>query len=133
MVQQDGFPVFVAFLEVFPHWSEVAILRESLPAGAVRCLRASPLHPKSRRRRHPKRLERLADGRIRYRLRHVFQDGTRAILFDPLAFIENLYALVPPPRANPVTYHGVLAPNAAWRARVPPCRFHQSALFTRAP
>ncbi|MHC4945656.1 MAG: transposase [Planctomycetota bacterium] len=67
-----------------------------------------------------KRLERLPDGRIRYRLRHAFHDGTRAILFEPCTFIEKLCALVPPPRANLVTYHGVLAPNAAWRARVVP-------------
>jgi len=67
-----------------------------------------------------KRLELLPDGRVRYRLRHVFHDGTRSILFDPLTFIEKLCALVPPPRANLVTYHGVLAPNAAWRARVTP-------------
>jgi hypothetical protein len=67
-----------------------------------------------------KRLERLPDGRIRYRLRRAFHDGTRAILFDPLTFIEKLCALVPPPRANLVTYHGVLAPNAAWRSQVVP-------------
>jgi hypothetical protein len=67
-----------------------------------------------------KRLERLADGRIRYRLRHPFHDGTRAVIFDPLTFIEKLCALVPPPRANLVTYHGVLAPNAAWRRLVVP-------------
>ena len=67
-----------------------------------------------------KRLERLADGRVRYRLRHPFHDGTRAVIFDPLTFIEKLCALVPPPRANLLTYHGVLAPNAAWRARVIP-------------
>jgi hypothetical protein len=66
------------------------------------------------------RLERLADGRVRYRLRHAFLDGTRALLFDPLTFIEKLCALVPPPRANLLTYHGVLAPNAKWRARVTP-------------
>jgi hypothetical protein len=67
-----------------------------------------------------RRLERLQDGRVRYRLRHPFHDGTRAVLFDPLTFIEKLCALVPPPRANLVTYHGVLAPNAAWRAGVIP-------------
>ena len=72
-----------------------------------------------------KRLERLQDGRVRYRLRHPFHDGTRAVLFDPLTFIEKLCALVPPPRANLVTHHGVLAPNAAWRARViPPADSH---------
>ena len=67
-----------------------------------------------------KRLERLSDGRIRYRLRRAFHDGTRAILFDPLTFIGKLCTLVPPPRANLLTYHGVLAPNAAWRSRVVP-------------
>jgi hypothetical protein len=34
-----------------------------------------------------KRLERLPDGRIRYRLRHPLHDGTRALLFDPLTFL----------------------------------------------
>jgi hypothetical protein len=66
------------------------------------------------------RLERLDDGRLRYRLRHAFHDGTRAILFDPLTLLEKLCALIPPPRANLLTYHGVLAPNAAWRASVVP-------------
>ena len=40
----------------------------------------------------------------------------------------HFHALVLPPRANLVTYHGVLAPNAAWRARV-----SLPADFTRAP
>jgi hypothetical protein len=61
-----------------------------------------------------KRLERLPDGRVRYRLRHAFHDGTRAILFEPWTFIEKLCALVPPPRANLVTYHGVLARRYTW-------------------
>jgi hypothetical protein len=42
------------------------------------------------------------------------------VIFDPLTFIEKLCALVPPPRANLVTYHGDLAPNAAWRGQVVP-------------
>jgi hypothetical protein len=67
-----------------------------------------------------KRLERLTDGRVRYRLRHPFHDGTRAVIFDPLTFIEKLCALIPPPRANLLTYHGVFAPNAAWRRFVVP-------------
>ena len=44
--------------------------------------------------------------------------SSRAILFDPLTFIEKLCALVPPPRANLVTDHGVLAPNAQLREAV---------------
>ncbi|MHC4945484.1 MAG: hypothetical protein ACYTG7_20925 [Planctomycetota bacterium] len=51
---------------------------------------------------------------------HPFHDGTRAILFEPWTFIEKLCAMIPPPRASLVTYHGVLAPNAAWRVRVVP-------------
>ena len=37
-------------------------------------------------------------------------------MFDPLTFLERLAALVPRPRTHQVTYHGVLAPAAAWRA-----------------
>lgn len=64
------------------------------------------------------RLERLADGRVCYRLRRAYSDGTKAIVFDPLVFIEKLCALVPPPRQNLVTYFGVFAPNAAFRDQV---------------
>ena len=34
--------------------------------------------------------------------------------------MEKLVALVPPPRANTVHYHGVFAPRHAWRAEVLP-------------
>ena len=53
-------------------------------------------------------------------LRFIQKGNPRAVIFDPLTFIEKLCALVPPPRANLVTYHGVLAPNAAWRRLVVP-------------
>jgi Putative transposase len=66
------------------------------------------------------RLSRCADGTIKYRLRKPFADGTTAVRFDPLTFLEKLAALVPPPRAHLVTYHGVLAPNATWRDAVVP-------------
>ena len=58
-----------------------------------------------------KRLERLPDGRVRYWLRHAFHDGTRAVVFEPMTFIEKLCALIPPPQANLITYHGVLGEN----------------------
>ena len=48
-----------------------------------------------------------------------------------VTFIEKLCALVPPPRANLVTYHGVLAPNAAWRAWVVPDSAPAGILFSR--
>jgi len=52
------------------------------------------------------------DGRVVYRLRRAWRDGTNAIVFEPLAFLERLAALVPRPRAHLLTYHGVLAPAA---------------------
>ncbi len=67
-----------------------------------------------------RRLELLADGRVRYRLRRAFFDGTWAVVFDPLTFIEKLAALVPAPGHNLVTYHGVFAPNAKLRKQIIP-------------
>jgi hypothetical protein len=66
------------------------------------------------------RLELAADGLVVYRLRRPFRDGTTAVRFAPYEFVKKLAALVPPPRANLVTYHGVLAPNHPWRRRVVP-------------
>jgi len=66
------------------------------------------------------RLTPLADGRIAYRLRRPFQDGTVAVLFEPVEFIEKLAALVPRPRVHLTRYHGVLAPNAKLRPAVVP-------------
>jgi len=63
----------------------------------------------------------LADnGKVVYRLRRRWRDGTQAVVFDPLTFLERLAALVPRPRTHLVTYHGVLAPAAAWRDLVVP-------------
>ena len=66
------------------------------------------------------RLSRFADGRLLYRLKHRWRDGTTHVLFEPLELVEKLAALVPPPRVNLVRYHGVLAPAARVRARVVP-------------
>ena len=67
--------------------------------------------------------ERLAlspGGRVIYGLRRHWRDGTSAVSFDPLTFIERLAALVPRPRAHQHTYHGVLAPAAAYRDLIVP-------------
>jgi hypothetical protein len=61
------------------------------------------------------RLSELPDGRILYRLRHRWRDGTTHVVFEPLDLVARLAALVPPPRANIVRYHGILAPCASWR------------------
>lgn len=59
-------------------------------------------------------------GRLLYRLRHRWRDGTTHLLLDPLELVERLAVLVPPPRFHLVRYYGILAPRAAWRDKVTP-------------
>ena len=59
-------------------------------------------------------------GEVVLALRAPFRDGTTHFVFEPLVFLERLAALVPPPRMHQLTYHGVLAPGASWRADVVP-------------
>ena len=66
------------------------------------------------------RLRRLPDGRIVLTLPRPWRDGTRALVFPPLTVLERLAALTPRPRINLLVSHGVLAPNAPWRAEVVP-------------
>ncbi len=66
------------------------------------------------------RLSRLEDGRLLYRLKRRWRDGTTALVFEPLELIERLAALVPPPRRHLVRYHGVLAPASALRPWIVP-------------
>jgi len=66
------------------------------------------------------RLSLLPDGRLLYRLKRRWRDGTAHMIFEPLELVEKLAALVPPPRFNLVRYHGVLAPSAAWRPLIIP-------------
>jgi hypothetical protein len=75
--------------------------------------------------RPPLATQRLAlapNGRVIYGLKRHWRDGTSAVSFDPLTFIERLAALVPPPRAHQLAYHGVLATASAWRDLVVPKR-----------
>ena len=66
------------------------------------------------------RLALSPDGRVIYGLRRHWSDGTSAVSFDPLTFIERLAAQIPRPRAHQHTYHGVLAPAAAYRDLIVP-------------
>jgi len=66
------------------------------------------------------RLSRLDDGRLLYRLKNRWRDGSTHVLFEPQELLEKLVALVPPPRFNLVRYHGVFAPRSAWRAAIVP-------------
>jgi len=53
------------------------------------------------------------------------------VIFEPLDFIARLAALVPPPRLNLTRFHGVFAPNSAWRARITPARRGRGAKPTK--
>jgi len=66
------------------------------------------------------RLTELADGRLAYRLKRPLPNGPQALLLKPTELLRRLATLVPPPRHHLVRYHGVFAPNAAWRAEVIP-------------
>ncbi len=66
------------------------------------------------------RLSRTEDGRLLYRLKHRWRDGTTHVVFEPQELVEKLAALVPPPRFHLLRYHGVLGPCASERDRVVP-------------
>jgi hypothetical protein len=66
------------------------------------------------------RLSLLPDGRVLYALKRRFRDGSTHVVFEPLALIERLCALIPRPRRKLVTYHDVFAPAAGYRHRVVP-------------
>jgi hypothetical protein len=66
------------------------------------------------------RLSLLPDGRVHYKLKRRWRDGSTSVVLDPCTLIERLCALVPRPRQMLMTYHGVLAPAAGYRHRVVP-------------
>jgi len=68
-----------------------------------------------------RRLAITDDGTIALELKTPYSDGTTHFVLDPLTFLSRLAALVPPPHAHQVLYHGVLASAAAMRRHVIPC------------
>jgi hypothetical protein len=64
------------------------------------------------------RLRFTPDGRVALELKRRYHDGTTHLVFEPLAFVERLAALIPRPHKNLVIYSGVLAPNAKLRRKV---------------
>ena len=66
------------------------------------------------------RLSRLSDGRLLYRLKRRWRDGTTHVVFEAMELVERLATLVPPPRAHQARYHGILGPCASQRPRVVP-------------
>ena len=75
------------------------------------------------------RLEAMADGRLAYRLKTRWRDGTTHVVMERHELLERLAPLIPPPRAHQVRYHGVLAPCASGRGRVVPSKVGHEASF----
>ena len=67
------------------------------------------------------------NGRVIYKFKKPWKDGSSAIVLEPLAFIERLAALIPRPRHPLLTYHGVLAPAAKLRSLVAPMQLEADA------
>jgi hypothetical protein len=61
-------------------------------------------------------------GQVVLRLHVPFLDGTIHFIFEPLAFIESLAALVPLPWIRQRACHGMLAPGSSRRSEVVPRR-----------
>ena len=61
-------------------------------------------------------------GRVVYRYKQPFHDGSTHVVLEPLDFIARLAALVPRPRLNLTRFHGVFAPNFKHRSRIVPHR-----------
>jgi hypothetical protein len=58
------------------------------------------------------------DGRVVYRFKRAWSDGTSAVVFAPHDFLARLCALVPPPRFHMLRYHGVFAARASMRSEI---------------
>jgi len=62
-----------------------------------------------------KRLSVDDTGRVVYRYKCPFRDGSTHVVLEPLDFIARLAALVPRPRLNLTRFHGIFAPNCKHR------------------
>jgi hypothetical protein len=67
------------------------------------------------------RLDRMADGRIRYALKRPTKaGGPLELVLTPIDLLRRLAALVPPPKSHLVRYFGVFAPNSKVRSLIVP-------------
>ena len=66
------------------------------------------------------RLSQLPDGHIEFRLKRAWKGGVRALVFEPMALIARMAALIPLPGAHMRRFYGVFAPGHTLRARVVP-------------
>lgn len=85
--------------------------------------------------RAPLSLDRLSVsrcGKVVYQLRHPIGKKTHRVM-EPYQFLARLCALIPPPRHPLIRFHGVLAPNSAWRKAVVPQHPPSEALSAQGP
>jgi hypothetical protein len=61
-------------------------------------------------------------GRVVYRYKRPFRDGSTHVVLEPLDFMARLAALVPRPRLNLTRFHGIFAPNFKHRHKIVPRR-----------
>jgi len=66
------------------------------------------------------RLRFTDDGNIEYELKRPLPGGSTRMVCTPVEFLRKLAVLIPPPRRNLTRYHGVFAPNHAWRSQIVP-------------
>ena len=68
------------------------------------------------------RLTVRGDGKVLWKLRKPWRDGTRAFVFEPFdqeeTRLERLVAIMPHPREHQLTYHGTLAPASPLRDEI---------------
>ncbi|MBI4473021.1 MAG: transposase, partial [Acidobacteria bacterium] len=79
------------------------------------------------------RLSPLPDGRLLYRLKRPWRDGTSAVIFEPQDFMAKLAVLAPAPRAHLTRYHGILGPAAVSRPLIIPTARGDHREITRNP
>ena len=66
------------------------------------------------------RLNRSADGKVSYRVKHHAPNQPAVLLMTPLELLHKLALLIPPPRVHLMRYHGIWAPNSKLRAKAIP-------------
>jgi len=66
------------------------------------------------------RLTRLPDGQLGWRLKRPAPSGATRLTFTPLALLQRLATIIPPPRRHQVRYLGLFAPHSRHRAAVVP-------------
>lgn len=57
---------------------------------------------------------------VELRLKRKWSDGSESLIFSQSDFVERLAGVIPPPWFNLTRFHGVFAPNHAWRDFVVP-------------